>query len=76
MSTLNNLTRKLGLLQTASKDAARKWAQRTRELAKQGKTSDQAAMTAATEVFPSEFKPINYRSDGSVEALLDAIEDV
>src|SRR5262249_16484822 len=34
ISTLNNLTRKLRLLQTASKDAARKWAQRTRALAK------------------------------------------
>jgi len=35
--------------------AAKKWAQRTRALAKQGKTWDPAAMTAATEVFPAEF---------------------
>ena len=74
MSALDDLTRRLGLLQTASKDAAKIWAQRTRALEKQGKTWDQAAMTAATEVFPSEFKPNSYRSESSIEALLDAIE--
>ena len=75
MSALDDLTRKLGLLQTASKESARKWVQRTRALEKQGKTWDQAAMTAATEVFQAEFKPSRYRREGiSIEALLDAIE--
>jgi hypothetical protein len=74
MSTLDDLTRKLGLLQTASIGTAKKWAQRTRALAKQRNTWDQAAMTAATEVFPAEFNPTRYRSEGSIEALVAAIE--
>ena len=75
MSALDDLTRKLALKQTASKSTAKKWAQRTRALVKEGKTSDQAAMIAAMEVFPSEFAPKDYRK-GSVEALLDAIENI
>jgi hypothetical protein len=44
---------------------------------KEGNISNQAAMIAAKEVFPSEFDPIRYRSDGpSIEALVEAIENL
>jgi hypothetical protein len=75
MSALDDLTRKLGLLSTAPKGTAQTWAQKTRALLKEGKTGDQAAMIAAKQVFPSEFDPTRYRSDGpSIEGLVDAIE--
>jgi hypothetical protein len=77
MRVLVELTRYVGLRQTVSKDAAKKWAQRTRELVKAEKTWDQAAIFAAKELF-SEFDPIRYDTQkgfkGSIEALVDAIE--
>ena len=77
MSVLDDLTRKLRLSQTASKDAATKWAKRTRALTEAGMKWDQAGATAAKELFPAEFFPTRYRSDGpSTEALVEAIENV
>jgi hypothetical protein len=77
MSALDDLTRKLRLSQTASKDAAKKWAKRTRALAEGGMKWDQAGATAAKELFPAEFFPTRYRSDGpSTEALVEAIENL
>ena len=55
MSALDDLTRKLRLSQTASKDAAKKWVKRTRALAEAGMKWDQAGPTAAKELFPAEF---------------------
>jgi hypothetical protein len=72
---LNDLTKKLGLLQTAAKNAAKKWAARTLELQNQGQSPDQAAITAARNVFESEFKATKYDYQGvSVADLLSAIE--
>jgi len=77
MSALDDLTRKLGLLNTAPKGAAQRWALETRALMWEGNTPDQAAMIAAKEVFPSEFVPTRCRSDGpSMEALVEAIEEL
>jgi hypothetical protein len=68
---LASLTKKLGLLQAVGKDAAQQWAHRTREL--QAPLSakdldffdgihllDQAAIKAASEKFPAEFKATSY----------------
>jgi len=77
MSVLDDLTRKLRLAQTASKDAAKKWAKRTRALAEAEMKWDQAGPTAAKELFPAEFSPTRYRNDGpSTEALVEALENV
>jgi hypothetical protein len=77
MSALDDLTRKLRLSQTASKDAAKKWVKRTRALAEAGMKWDQAGPTAAKELFPAEFFPTRYRSDGpSTEALVEALENL
>jgi hypothetical protein len=75
MSVLDDLTRKLRLSQTASKNAAKKWAKRTRALAEAGMKWEGA--TAAKELFPAEFVPTRYRSNGpSTEALVEAIENL
>jgi hypothetical protein len=77
MSALDDLGRKLRMRQTPSKDAAKMWAQRTRALVEEGKTWDQGAMIAATELFASDFKPTEYDTQkGSIEALVDAIEEL
>ena len=74
---LERLTRKLGLLQSASKDTAQKWARRTRELQGQKHSLDQAAIRAANETFPSEFVPTKYKYDGDeLEGLLSDIEEL
>jgi hypothetical protein len=59
---LVSLTKKLGLLQTEGKDAAQQWARRTRELQAQypQDSLDQAAIKAASEKFPSQFKATRY----------------
>ena len=75
MSALDDLARKLGLLQIPSKDAALEWASRCRELTEDGTALDQAAIVAAKNVFPTEFKPIQYKhADPIIETLLDEIE--
>ena len=77
MSVVDDLTRKLRLSQTASKDAAKKWAKRTRALAEAVMKWDQAGATAAKELFPADFVPTRYRSDGpSTETLVEAIENL
>jgi hypothetical protein len=73
MSVLDDLVGVLGLLHSPGKDAALEWAQRTREEMGKGRTADQAAMVAAANVFPAEFKPVSYNS-GSVEKLLEGID--
>jgi hypothetical protein len=75
MSALDELARKLGLRQTPSTDAAQEWASRCRELTDDGTALDQAAIVAAKNVFPTEFKPIQYKhADTKIETLLDEIE--
>jgi hypothetical protein len=72
---LDKLTRKLGLLQSVSKNSAQKWARRTRELQGQKQSLDQAAIKAANEMFPSEFVPTRYKYQGDdIKDLLSAIE--
>ena len=71
---LDKLTRKLGLLQSVGKDAAKKWAKRTREIKAEGKTWDQAAIMAASGQFIAEFKATRYNYGDDVEALLKVIE--
>ena len=72
---LEKLARKLGLLQSIGADAAKKWARRTREFEAQGKTSYQAAIFAAREVLPADYKDTryNYQND-PIDELLTAIE--
>jgi hypothetical protein len=72
----NRLVRYLGLLNTPGKDVMKKFDTRTRELQRAGRTIDQAAMMAATEIFPAEF---NRRHDYAgvavdMETLLADIE--
>jgi hypothetical protein len=74
MNALEELARKLGLTQTPSSDAAKEWASRCRELAEDGTTFDQAAIVAAKNIFPTEFRPTQYKQVGSIETLLDEIE--
>jgi len=80
MSATDDLTKKLGLLQTASLHQAKQLARRTRELIKEGDSPDRAAIKAAITVFTADFKPTNYKYDrpedpkGSVEELLKAID--
>jgi hypothetical protein len=52
-AVLGRLTLKLGLLQSASKDSAQKWARRTRELQGQKYSLDQAAIKAANRLIRS-----------------------
>jgi hypothetical protein len=73
MSVLDDLAGVLGLLHSPGKAAALDWAQRTREEMGKGRTADQAAMIAAANVFPAEFKGVSYKS-GSVEKLLKGID--
>jgi hypothetical protein len=71
----NRLVLKLGLSVTPSKDTMKKFAARTRELQGEVYTVDQAAMMAAKEIFPSDFKEHVYagvRVD--METLLADIE--
>jgi hypothetical protein len=75
MSALDELARKLGLLQTPSRDAALEWASRCRELTDDGTALDQAAIVAAKNVFPTEFRPVQYKhADPQIETLLEEIE--
>ena len=76
MSVVDDLTRQLVLLQTASPNKAKQWAQQTRKLEEEGKTWHQAAIEAAREVFTADFKDTNYRyGKGSVvQGLVEAIE--
>jgi hypothetical protein len=71
---LASLTKKLHLLQTVGKDAAQQWARRTRELQAQY-LPDQAAIKAASEKFPSEFRAEGYDyGPPPIEEVLAAIE--
>jgi hypothetical protein len=63
------LAQKLGLSQSPGKDVMKKFAARTRELLK-GRTIDQAAMMAAQEIFPAEFRPNVY---GGVNHAMDPL---
>jgi hypothetical protein len=76
MSVLDDLTRQLGLLQTASANTAKQWAQQTGKLEEEGKTWHQAAIEAAREVFTADFKDTNYRygNASAVQALVEAIK--
>jgi hypothetical protein len=69
------LTKKLGLLQTVGKDAAQQWAGRTRKLLQAHILPDQAAIKAASEKFPSEFKATAYEyGSPPIAEVLAAIE--
>jgi hypothetical protein len=71
----NKLTRKLGLKQTPGKDVMKEFAQRARAFLAEGDTVDQAAMKAATAIFPGEFKATAYAGvSDSMETILDEIE--
>jgi hypothetical protein len=73
----NRLTRKLGLIQTPGKDVMKQFAKRARELQEQGGTVDPAAIRAALDTFPSEFKTTNYLYHGEpMEPLLTEIEEL
>ena len=75
MTALDDLTRKLGLLQIVAADAAKNWARRTREEKKKRTTWDAAAIIAAMAVFPSRFKPTKYVYTGvSAQSLVETIE--
>ena len=75
MSALDDLARKLGLLQTPSRDAALEWVSRCRELTEDGTALEQAAIVAAKNVFPTEFRPIQYKhADPTIETVLDEVE--
>jgi hypothetical protein len=72
---LDRLTRKLGLLQSASRDSAQRWARRTRELLAQKQSADQAAIKAAKEIFDAEFVPTRYKyQNDEIEQLLSDID--
>jgi hypothetical protein len=60
MSVLDDPAGVLGLMHSPGKAAAMDWAQRTREDMGKGRTADQAAMIAAANVFPAEFKGVSY----------------
>jgi hypothetical protein len=71
----NRLTKKLKLQQTPGKDVMKKFANRARTLQDQGLSADQAALKAAHEIFPAEFMPTRYNTQGeSMEAILTDIE--
>jgi hypothetical protein len=73
----SRLTHKLGLSQSPGKDVIKKFAARTRVLQQQqqGRTADQAAMMAASEIFPGEFQPTRYAgANHAIEPLLIEIE--
>jgi hypothetical protein len=74
----NRLTRKLGLLQTPGKNAMKAFAKRARTLRGEGgHSADQAAIMAANEKFPAEFRPTRYDSQGEpMETLLADIENL
>ena len=59
-TSLEQLTRKLDLSQSVGRDTAKKWASRVREFEAQGIKLDQAAIFAAREVFPADFKDTRY----------------
>ena len=68
------LAHKLGLSQSPGADVMKKFANRTREL-QQGRTTDQAAMMAAHEIFPGEFQPTRYAgANHAMEPLLIELE--
>jgi hypothetical protein len=75
-NAMDELTRKLGLLQTPSVGATKTWAKRARELRDQGKSWDQSGLIAASETFSAEFSPTKYdnQNGSKIEALVDAIE--
>jgi len=71
------LVRKLGLLQSPSKDAMKAFRRRTRELEPQCLSLDQAAMKAAGEIFPAEFQPTRYAGHADpIETLLADIDNL
>jgi hypothetical protein len=68
------LAQKLGLSQSPGKEVMQTFASRTRELLP-GRTVDQAAMMAANEIFPGEFRPTFYAGvNHSMDALLLEID--
>jgi hypothetical protein len=71
----DRLTRKLGLIQTPSKDVMKAFAERVHTWQGQGHTADRAAIMAANEKFQAEFNPTRYSSLGEpIETLLADIE--
>jgi hypothetical protein len=71
----DRFARKLGLSQTPGKAVMQGFATRTRELVREGRTVDQAAMMAAKEKFPAEFQPTHYAGvSDTMETLLADIE--
>ncbi len=49
-------------------------AKRTRELRGENESADRAAILAANEIFPSEFKPAQYAGPPTIDVLLEAID--
>jgi len=76
MSVLDDLTSKLALTQTLSKETAKKWLTKVREGERSGRTSDQAAIIAAADTF-SDFNRTRYNYQGTpIKTLLDALENL
>ncbi len=66
--------RKFGLLQAPGVALMKQLAKRTRELRGENESADGAAMRAANEIFPSEFKPAQYAGPPTIDVLLEAID--
>jgi hypothetical protein len=78
MPVLVRLGKKLGLLTTPARDAAKQWAEKTRQHETGGHKLGDAAIAAARDVFHADFKATHYdHGDGDpIEELLGAIEQL
>ena len=77
-SPLVELTKLLGLLQTASPKQAKQWASETRKLIDEGKPEGAAAITVAGKVFQAEFVSTKFEhtKTPTIRDLLDSIDQL
>ena len=78
MPVLMRLGKKLGLLTTPARDAAKQWAEKTRQYEMGRHKLGDAAIAAARDVFHADFKVTHYdHADGDpIEELLAAVEQL
>ena len=78
MPVLMRLGKKLGLLTTPARDAAKQWAEKTRQYEMGGHKLGDAAIAAARDVFHADFKPTRYDHGDAepIEQLLSAVEQL
>jgi hypothetical protein len=78
MTILVRLGKKLGLLTTPASDAAKQWAEKTRQYEASGYKLGAAAVAAARDVFHADFKPTRYDHGDAepIEQLLSAVEQL